>query len=71
MENNGSKKYRCIAKVSNTDFVKYRTVSNLVSFTKFLDEKFPDWRFINVFDKKTDKQLTSFTKKNRPTTKNL
>jgi hypothetical protein len=63
------KKYTIIAKVSNEQFVKYH-VNNLLSFTKFLDEKFPDWRYYNVFDK-AGQQLTNFTKNSRPQQKTL
>jgi hypothetical protein len=41
-----------------------------VSFARFLDEKFPDWRFFNVFDQ-TGVQVKSYTKNDRPETKTL
>jgi hypothetical protein len=63
------KKYKAIVKVSNEKFVKYH-LNNLVSFARFLDEKFPDWRFFNVFDR-TGQQVKSYTKNNRPQSKTL
>jgi len=59
------KKYKVIAKVGNNKFVKYN-VTNLIAFTKFLDAKFKDWRWFNVYDKSSKKQLNNFTKNNRP-----
>jgi hypothetical protein len=60
-----------IVKVGNEKFIKYEHVDNLIRFTAFLDTKFPDWRYMNVFDRKTHKQIASFTKKNRPSSPNL
>jgi hypothetical protein len=65
-----SKKYVCIAKVGSEKFVKYH-VHNLVNFTSFLDAKWEDWRFFNVFDNHSKRQLANFTKTNRPTSKIL
>jgi len=62
------KKYKVIVKVGANKFVKYN-VNNLISFTKFLDKNFITWRWFNVYDKHTKKQLTSFTKNNRPNRK--
>lgn len=62
------KKYRVIAKVENERFVKYNC-NDLLKFTQFLDRKFPDWRWFNVFDKKTKNQIANFTKNNRPYSK--
>jgi len=55
-----------IVKISQTQFLKYH-VRNLIKFTQFLDKDYPDWRWFNVFDKKTKNQLGNFTKTNRPT----
>lgn len=58
----------CIAKVGNEKFVRYH-VNNLRLFSLFLDRKFPDWRWFNVFEYNREhngKQQESFTKKNRP-----
>jgi len=64
------KKYKCIAKVGNEKFVKYR-LSNLISFANFLDRAWKDWRWFNVYDKRTGEQLANYTRKNRPTSKHL
>lgn len=63
-------KYTVIAKVETSKFVKYRT-TDLLSFTKYLDTSFPDWRYFNVYDKKSKEQIANFTKKNRPITKQI
>ena len=59
-----TKKYAVITKVDNTNFVKYRC-TNLISYQTFIDKKFPNWRYTNVYDKKTREQLFSFTSKDR------
>jgi hypothetical protein len=64
------KKYVCIAKVGHDKIVKYR-LSDLMSFTKFLDENWSDWRWFNVYDKESREQLASFTRHNKPTAKHL
>jgi hypothetical protein len=48
------------------DFAKWNYVNDLVRFTSFLDRQFPDWCYMNVFDKETKQQIASFTKNNRP-----
>jgi len=65
-----AKKYRVIGKVGNEKFVKYN-VNNLIKFTSFLDKSFPDWRWFNVYDNKTEVQVANFTKNNRPTSANI
>ena len=64
MEKN--KKRIVIVKVSADKFVKYQYVNNLPFFAKFLFRKYPGWRFMNVFDRETEKQIASFTKNNPP-----
>lgn len=64
MEKN--KKRTVIVKVAADHFVKYRYVNNLPAFVKFLSREFPAWRFMNVFDRETEKQIASFTKNNPP-----
>jgi hypothetical protein len=59
------KKYKIIAKISDNDFVKYHS-QNINSFIQFLDKKFPDWRWGNVYDAKTGEQISSFTRNKRP-----
>lgn len=60
----------CIVKADNTKFVRYH-VTNLLSFKKFLDKKYPNWLYINVFNKETRKQITSFTKNSPPTKRTI
>ena len=42
---------------------------DLLNFQKFLDIKYPDWRFYNVYQ--NDKQIASFTKNRRATSKKV
>ena len=70
----GSRYYTIIVKVGykngvlqgRNGFAKFRNVNNLIRFTKFLDESYPDWRFFNVYDKKSREELKRFTNKVRP-----
>lgn len=66
----GRKKRIVIAKVkkgTETKFVKYEYVNNLVRFTRYLDVNFDDWYYMNVFDRESRQQIANFTK-NRPPT---
>jgi len=73
-----SKRYITIVKVENNPdgtahCLKYR-INDLLSFTKFLDLKWPNWKWFNVYsnnleDKGT--QLANFTKNKRPESKSL
>ena len=60
----------CITKVGKDTHLKHH-VNNLLSFTRWLDEKHPDWRYFNVFDKESEQQITSYTKNKRPKYKML
>ena len=68
-----SKKYIAIVKIdNNTDgsahCLKYR-FNNLLNFTDFLDKKWTEWKWYNVYlndGNNKGKQLKSFTKNNRP-----
>jgi len=67
------KKYRVITKIGNNldgsaHCVKYNC-SDLVSYCRFLDMKYPSWTWTNVFDKQSSAQLGNFTKYSRPTQK--
>jgi len=62
------KKYKVIVKVTTSNFAKYN-VNDLIAFTKFLNTKFKDWRWFNVFEK--GKQVGSFTKNNCPISKHI
>lgn len=62
-------KYRCFVKIGNEDFVSYGyrfPIRNLKKFAEFLDKKYPNWRFFNVFDSRSGAQVANFTKYRRP-----
>jgi len=69
-----TKRFNCLTKVGNVNgvpagnngFITFHTVTNLIKFTAFLDEKYPDWRYFNVYDKNTKSKLGSFTKNRKP-----
>ena len=73
---NKPKRYVAIAKIcNNTDgtayCVKYR-FNDLLLFTSFLDEKWKDWKWFNVYSNQGSSkglQLANFTKNNRPKAK--
>lgn len=65
-----SKRYVCIVKVAPEHFVKYR-LNDLLKFVDFLDTKWTDWRWFNVYNKQTKEQITNFTNKRRPTTSTI
>jgi hypothetical protein len=67
-----SNSYTLIAKVkenNNIKFVKYHS-PDLISFQRFLDNKFEDWYFFNVYNKE-EVQIESFTKNRRATAKRI
>jgi len=51
-----------ITKVENDKFVKYHS-NNLDSFFKFLLKEYPTARYSNIYDKKSRKQVGSWTNK--------
>lgn len=67
-------RYTVIVKVGNkpdgsAHCLKYR-VTDLLKLTRFLDNKWPGWKWFNVYAKtgiNKGEQLASFTKHNRPT----
>lgn len=61
-----NKKRRVWVKVSATETKTWYYVNNLVRFTQFLNKTYPDWRFMNVYDKISDLQIANFTKYNKP-----
>jgi len=75
---NKPKNYIAIVKIRNNGdgtayCVKYR-FNDLIKFTKFLDKKWSEWKWYNVFSNKgNDKgvQLASYTNKKRPLRKNI
>jgi len=62
--------YVIIVKVGEKKYLKYH-ISNLVSFTEFLNRCYSDWKYFNVYDRKTRKQICSFTQRNQPNTKHV
>ena len=66
-----SNKFITISKVEDDKFVKYRT-SNLVKFYRYITERFPDYRWTNVYvnrGKDKGKQIGSITKDSPPLSK--
>ena len=71
-------KYTCITKIGNkqdgsANCVKYRT-SNLLKYCQFIDRKFSNWRYTNIFSNKgfnKGLQLGYFTIHNKPTSATL
>ena len=71
-----SKKYMAIVKIRNNPdgsahCVKYR-FNNLLSFTKFLDNSWTEWKWFNVYSNNSidkGKQIANFTKFKRPKSK--
>jgi len=70
---NRPKRYTAIVKIKNMPdgsayCVKYR-FDNLLKFTDFLDNKWSDWKWFNVYSNREEnkrEQLGNFTNKNRP-----
>ena len=67
------KKYKANVKIKNNPdgtarCVKYR-VTDLIKFTRFLDQKWVGWKWFNVYSNtgvNKGEQLASFTKNKRP-----
>jgi hypothetical protein len=67
------KKFICIVKIEKDIFLRYH-VNNLLLFVQFLDTKYPNWSWFNVFSNeklKSKEQVANFTKNNRPTNKHI
>lgn len=72
-KNSSRKKYIAIVKIRNNEdgsafCVKYR-FNDLLNFTQFLDNKWPEWKWYNVYantGKRQGNQLENFTKYRRP-----
>ena len=60
--------YLLWVKVNETETKSWHS-PDLLNFQKFLDMKYPDWRFYNVYQ--NDKQIASFTKNRRSTSKKV
>jgi hypothetical protein len=77
-DNTNIKRYIAIVKIRNNNdgtanCVKYR-FDNLVLFTRFLDNKFPEWKWYNVYSNKGENkglQLGNYTKNKRPVTSSI
>ena len=70
---NKPKKYVCTIKIGNNfdgsaNCVKYRS-NDLLKLTSFIDRKYPNWKWFNVYLKETKQQILNFTKFNRPLSK--
>jgi len=68
--------YKVIVKIwegskRGEDSFKKWHVWNLLKLVEFLDQKFPNWKWFNVYDKRTKEQIASYTKNNRPTAPRL
>ena len=61
MSKKNKRKFVIIAKVGNTMFVKYRC-NDIENCIKFILNKYPDFRFANIFNKITRIQINSYTK---------
>ena len=64
------RKYNVIVKLGEDDFKKWQT-DDLLNFVEFLDQKYSNWRYFNVFCSYSKNQLSNFTQSNRPTSKTL
>ena len=70
---NKPKRYVAIVKISNNSdgtayCVKYR-FNDLLKFTDFLDKKWSEWKWYNVFSNRGDnkkRQIANYTNKKRP-----
>ncbi len=68
-----AKRYTVIIKINNNPdgtahCIKYR-VNDLVKLTRFLDKKWPQWKWFNVYSNigaNKGEQIANFTKNNRP-----
>ena len=71
-----SKRYKAIVKIKNHPdgsayCIKYR-VNDLIKFTRFLDQKWPEWKWFNIYSNtgiNKGEQIANFTKNKRPLTR--
>ena len=62
------KKFICIVKFGDKSFLRYH-VSDLLKFTKYLDNNHQEWRWYNVYGYEGEykgHQVANFTKNKRP-----
>jgi hypothetical protein len=43
--------------IGNKGYVKYRKINNLQRFNIFLNKKYPEWKFYNLYDYKTKQKI--------------
>jgi hypothetical protein len=43
--------------IGNKGYVKYRKINNLQRFNIFLNNKYPEWKFYNLYDNKTKQKI--------------
>lgn len=43
-------------KTGNNGFVQYRKQSSIMRFKAFVAKKYPEWRFITIYDRKTNEK---------------
>lgn len=62
-----TRRYTVIAKVGiGNEHYKWRQVTNLLRFTSFLDNKYPNWKYFNVYCSKSKEEIARFTCKDKP-----
>jgi len=61
MSKKNKRKFCIIAKVGNDFFVKYRC-NDINNCLNFIQTKYPDFRYANIFNKVTRQQIHSYTK---------
>lgn len=52
--------YSVIAFLTNGEVKRWNYVHNLFSFSRFLNDKHPEWAYINVYDRRTSQFLKRF-----------
>lgn len=57
--------WRCWIKVNQEKHITLHS-NNLISLVRYLDMKYPDWRYFNVYGIKSNEQIANYTKSNRP-----
>jgi hypothetical protein len=58
-------------RANGSPIMKVWHVNNLLSFTSFLNEKYPGWRWFNIKDKQTGVKMASFTRNSPPVSRQL
>jgi hypothetical protein len=56
--------YSAIAFLSTGEVKKWKYVHQLKGFAQFLDQKHPDWMYMNVYDRRTGTYLKRILKGN-------